>query len=226
MFERYTESARRVLFFARYETTATGARSIDSEHLLLGLARDPGPIVRRLFAGADIRLQELRQEVENRNALRERVAMSVEIPFSQQSKRILIYTAEEAESLGHSDIGTCHILLALLRVPESTAGAILTGRGLRLQTARDAVVAMLAEGVPPASSRAVKDAPESGTARRAAPVSEPPGPGVDTEGMVSDIARIERLVEQILRILPPHSKSAELLHLLHVEVLTLRGRLS
>jgi ATP-dependent Clp protease ATP-binding subunit ClpC len=226
MFERYTESARRVLFFARYETSTTGSRSIESEHMLLGLVREPGPIVRRLLAGAETNVEQLRQEVENRIASRERVALSVEIPFSEEMKRILTFTAEEADGLGHSDIGTEHILLALLRAPESGAGAILTGHGLRLQTAREAVVAMLAEGVPSTSSRTGKDTSESVTRHQAAPVPQPAGPRVDTEGIVSDIERIQRLVERIVMTLPPYSKTAELLHVVHVELLTLRGRFS
>jgi ATP-dependent Clp protease ATP-binding subunit ClpC len=226
MFERYTESARRVLFFARYETSTTGSRSIESEHMLLGLVREPGPIVRRLLAGAETNVEQLRQEVENRIAARERVSMSVELPFSEQTKRILTFTAEEADSLGHSDIGTEHILLALLRVPESTAGAILTGHGLRLQTARDAVVAMLAEGAPSTSSRTAKDIPAAVLWHRAAPVPEPVGPRADTEGIVSDIERIQRLVAQIAMTLPAPHKSTELLHLLHIELDSLRGRFS
>jgi ATP-dependent Clp protease ATP-binding subunit ClpC len=161
MFERYTESARRLLFFARYETSMTGSLSIESEHMLLGLLREPGPIARRLLAGAEASTEQLRQEVEHRIAFRERVATSVEIPFSEQTKEILTYTAQEADSLGHSHISTEHILLALLRVPESTAGAILIGHGLRLQTAREDVVAMLAEEAQSASRRAAAtDAPE------------------------------------------------------------------
>ena len=102
MFERYTESARRVLFFARSETSMTGSLSIESEHMLLGLLRDPGPIARRLLADADASIEQLRQDAEKRIPFREKVAMSVEIPFSDHTRRILSYTAEEADSLGHS----------------------------------------------------------------------------------------------------------------------------
>jgi ATP-dependent Clp protease ATP-binding subunit ClpC len=200
MFERYTEPARRLLFFARYESSATGSLIIESEHLLLGLLREPGPIARRLLADAEVSIEQLRQELENRITFREKVATSVEIPFSEDSKRILTWTAEEADSLGHSEIGPEHILLALLRLPESTAGAILTAHGLRLPTAREAVVAMRAEGAPSSSRGA--------------------------EGVLSDIDRIQGLVERIRMTLPTPHEAHDLLHMLHVELTALRGRFS
>ena len=40
MFERYTEKARRVIFFARYEASQFGSPCIETEHLLLGLLRE------------------------------------------------------------------------------------------------------------------------------------------------------------------------------------------
>ena len=198
MFERYTEAARRALFFSRYESSATGSLTIESQHVLLGLLREPGPVVRRLLAGTETSVEQLRQEIENRITFRERVPVTVEIPFSEETKRILNYTAEEAGRLGHSYIGTEHMLLALLCVPESIAGAILTGHGLRLPTAREAVVTMLAEGAQPTR--------------------------VDTEGIVSDIDRIQRLVQRIRMTLPTPHESNDLLHMLDVELASLRAR--
>jgi ATP-dependent Clp protease ATP-binding subunit ClpA len=226
MFERYTESARRALFFARYETSLTGSLSIESEHMLLGLLREPGPIGRRLLASAGVSSEQLRQEVESRIAFREKVATSVEIPFSEETRHILTYTALEADNLGHSHIGPEHILLALLRVPESIAGAILTGHGLRLQTAREDVVAILAEG-PQSSSRRAADADAPAVAPdQASPVLEPERPRVDTEEIVAAIDRIHRLVEQIRMTLPTPHESTDRLHLLHVELASLRSRFS
>jgi ATP-dependent Clp protease ATP-binding subunit ClpC len=50
MFERYTERARRVLFFARYEASQLGSISIETEHLLLGLIREGKGLTSRIFA--------------------------------------------------------------------------------------------------------------------------------------------------------------------------------
>ena len=40
MFERYTEKARRIIFFARYEASQYGSPYIETEHLLLGIVRE------------------------------------------------------------------------------------------------------------------------------------------------------------------------------------------
>jgi hypothetical protein len=53
MFERYTELARRTLFFARYEATQLGGTSIEPEHVLLGLLRESGPVVGPILLDAD-----------------------------------------------------------------------------------------------------------------------------------------------------------------------------
>jgi ATP-dependent Clp protease ATP-binding subunit ClpC len=213
MFERYTEKARRALFFARYETSQTGSLSIESEHLLLGVLREPGPIGRRILADAGVTVEQLRQEVEQRITFREKVGTSVEIPFGADTKRILQYTAEEADNLKHSHIGTEHMLLALLRVPEAIAGTVLIRHGLRLQATREAVAAMPAEGAAPTAASAA-----TSTFLRAANAR------ADTESIVADIERIQRLVQQISMTLRTPHEATELLHLLSVELSSLRSR--
>src|SRR5262245_44654347 len=79
MFERYTERARRVLFFARYEASQLGSLSIEPEHLLLGLLREGKGLTGRLFARAHITLEHIRQEIERQVTFAEKVSTSVEI---------------------------------------------------------------------------------------------------------------------------------------------------
>src|SRR5881392_2323173 len=98
MFERYTESARRSLFFARYEASQLGSISIEPEHLLLGLVRDS----RALSTLTHISPEELRQEIEKAVVFKEKLSTSVEIPFAIASKRVLQFAAEEAKTLGHA----------------------------------------------------------------------------------------------------------------------------
>ena len=85
MFERYTDSGRRALFFARYECSQLGSVEIGSEHLLLGLINDPVGIVRKVLSIAGIASDDLRRDVERRTALREKVSTSVEIPFADET---------------------------------------------------------------------------------------------------------------------------------------------
>ena len=111
MFERYTERARRVLFFARYEASQLGSISIETEHLLLGLIREGKGLTSRIFARSHLSLENIRKEIEGRTVFREKVSTSVEIPFSAETKRVLQFAAEEADRLLHNYIGTEHLLL-------------------------------------------------------------------------------------------------------------------
>ena len=111
MFERYTERARRVLFFARYEASQLGSVSIETEHLLLGLIREGKGLTSRIFARSHLSLENIRKEIEGRTVFREKVSTSVEIPFSVETKRVLEFAAEEADRLLHNYIGTEHLLL-------------------------------------------------------------------------------------------------------------------
>ena len=88
MFERYTERARRVLFFARYEASQLGSVSIETEHLLLGLIREGKGLTSRIFARSHLSLENIRKEIEGRTVFREKVSTSVEIPFSAETKRV------------------------------------------------------------------------------------------------------------------------------------------
>ena len=104
MFERYTERARRVLFFARYEASQLGSISIETEHLLLGLIREGKGLTSRIFARSHLSLENIRKEVEGRTVFREKVSTSVEIPFSAETRRVLQFAAEEADRLLHNYI--------------------------------------------------------------------------------------------------------------------------
>jgi ATP-dependent Clp protease ATP-binding subunit ClpA len=143
MFERYTERARRVLFFARYEASQLGSLSIETEHLLLGLMREGKGLIGRILGRAHLSPENVRREVEGRTVFREKVSTSVEIPFSAETKRVLGYAAEEADRLLHNYIGTEHLLLGLLREERSVAASILMDKGMRLHTVREDIVQLL-----------------------------------------------------------------------------------
>src|SRR5262249_19343873 len=110
MFERYTERARRVIFFARYEASQLGSMTIESEHLLLGLIREHTDLIHRFAPGAPS-VHDISKEVTAHLTVREKVSTSIDMPLSNECKRILAYSAEEAERLAARLIGTEHLLL-------------------------------------------------------------------------------------------------------------------
>src|SRR6201984_2727067 len=136
MFELYTEKARRVIFFARYEASQFGSPYIETEHLLLGLLREDKALTNR-FLRSHASVDSIRKQIEGHTTIREKVSTSVDLPLSNECKRVLAYAAEEAERLSHKHIGTEHLLLGLLREEKCFAAEILHERGLRLSAIRE-----------------------------------------------------------------------------------------
>src|SRR5258708_5212043 len=123
MFERYTEKARRVIFFARYEASQYGSPVIDTEHILLGLLGEDRPLMRQLHLDF---APQIRDEIAKVVRQGERISTSVEMPLSADSQEILQLASEEADRLANQRVGTEHILLAILRVEKSLAATLLT----------------------------------------------------------------------------------------------------
>ncbi len=138
MFERYTERARRTIFIARYEAAELGAREIDNEHLLLGLIRESHHLLRNL-PNLDY-IDQLRNEILASAPPRE-INASPNIPMATAAKRTLMYAAEEAESMGHQNIGTEHLFLGLLREPETSVARICAKYGAELSKSRQLLIA-------------------------------------------------------------------------------------
>lgn len=135
MFERFTEKARRVVFFARYEASQFGSPFIETEHLLLALLRENKHLLSPYIDHPAI--AEIRREIEASTTIREKVSTEVDLPLSNESKRILAYAAEEAECASHAHIGTEHLLAAMLREERSLAASLLTSRGVMLEKVRE-----------------------------------------------------------------------------------------
>jgi ATP-dependent Clp protease ATP-binding subunit ClpC len=116
MFERYTESARRVIFFARYEAAYSGASSIEPVHLLSGLMREDPSLFRSLMGEHTI--VELRQALSIPLEPAEKEVMSVDLPLSRESKRALHLAMTVADHLNQRTIGSAHLLTSLLHITE------------------------------------------------------------------------------------------------------------
>jgi len=136
MFERYTEKARRAIFFARYEASQFGLQFIDSNCLLLGLVRQNGQISTQWLA---LDATELHRLVESQVIKSKPVSTSVDLPLTNDAKRVLAYAAEEAERLAHRHIGSEHLFLGLLREPDTFASKRIKERGTTLDQIRTAI---------------------------------------------------------------------------------------
>lgn len=144
MFERYTEKARRVIFFARYEASQFGSPYIETEHLLLGLLRENRVIAYKLLK-PDTSIESFRQAVAAHSPPNTKMSTSLDLPLSNECKRVLAYAAEEAERLSHKHIGTEHLFLGLLREEGGFAAHLLREAGASLEEARNQIATWPAE---------------------------------------------------------------------------------
>lgn len=134
MFERFTEDARRVIFYGRYEASQYGSPYIESEHLLLGAMRECKALpilVPGIHSGESIRAQ-----IDTRMQPRQKISISVDLPLSNESKRVLAYAAEEAERASDRFIRSEHLVLGLVREEKSLASELLRKRGADLAAMR------------------------------------------------------------------------------------------
>jgi ATP-dependent Clp protease ATP-binding subunit ClpC len=181
----FTEKARRVIFFGRYEASQFGSAYIESEHLLLGLLREDKALTARFLRPGG--LGNIREEVEKNSTLRPPTSTSVDLPLSNECKRVLAYASEEAERLSHKHIGTEHLLLGLLREEKCFAAQLLTERGVGLEEMRKQL------------SRVPHETPSLGEASRSAQASANLVPVEPLHPLVGREAELDRIIHVLGR---------------------------
>jgi ATP-dependent Clp protease ATP-binding subunit ClpA len=180
MFERYTERARRVIFFARYEASQFGSMIIGTEFLLLGILREDGHMGTRLLSPV-FTAEHIRKKVEARLSVREKVSTSIDLPLSEESRHILGYAAEEAERMNMRHIGTEHLVLGILREEKCAAAQVLQEIGFNLDSLRERVGKQdILPDFVPAAEHAVTAVPDEEAAERIAEAAWAPVYAVST----------------------------------------------
>jgi ATP-dependent Clp protease ATP-binding subunit ClpC len=136
MLENLTERARRTLFFARYEAAQAGSATIGSEHLLLGLLRESDEVVEQILQRFQLSAEALRGELGAGPNMPEG-STAAELPLAEDSRRILLLAAHEAEVLGQPAVGNEHLMLGILRLEACPAARVLAAHGLTLVAMRE-----------------------------------------------------------------------------------------
>jgi ATP-dependent Clp protease ATP-binding subunit ClpC len=137
LFPRFTEAAKRTLFFSRYEAVSLGRIEIAPEHVLLGVVRGAGAATRAMLETAGITLNDVRAAIAAANAPRDQVVEPVQVPFQSSTKTLFMVAGDEADRLGHQKIATVHLVLALLR-DGGVAATVLNDRGMTVDRVRAA----------------------------------------------------------------------------------------
>lgn len=141
MFGRFTERAQKVLALAQEEAARLGHSNIGTEHILLGLVREGEGIAAKALTGLGLGAEKIQTEVENLIGRGEEVTK--QIHYTPRAKKVIELSMDEARKLGHSYVGTEHILLGLIREGEGVAARVLNNLGVSLNKARQQVLQLL-----------------------------------------------------------------------------------
>jgi ATP-dependent Clp protease ATP-binding subunit ClpA len=143
MFQRFTDRARQVVVLAQEEARRLDHNYIGTEHILLGLISEGGGVAARALESLGIGLDAVRQQVEEIIGQGQQ-APSGHIPFTPRAKKVLELSLRESMQLGHTYIGTEHILLGLVREGDGVAAQVLVRLGADLNRVRQQVIQLLA----------------------------------------------------------------------------------
>ncbi len=139
MWQRFTERARRVVFFAQEEAGRLGENYVSTEHLLLGLVRENDSVAARILDRMGVSLGRIRSEIE-RQVTRGENRPGQDMQLTPRAKRVIDLAYDEARQLSNNYIGTEHLLLGLIREGEGLAGRVLAKLGVELERTRREVM--------------------------------------------------------------------------------------
>src|SRR5215207_8393759 len=214
MFERFTDRARRVVVLAQEEARMLSHNYIGTEHILLGLIHEGEGVAAKALESLDISLEAVRAQVEEIIGQGQQ-APSGHIPFTPRAKKVLELSLREALQLGHSYIGTEHILLGLIREGEGVAAQVLQKLGADLNRVRQQVIQLLSgfqgkEGQPGTSGATASTGTTSTEAPSSSLVLDQFGRNLTQdarEGKLDPIIGREAQIERVMQILSRRTKN-------------------
>jgi len=142
LFEKFTDKARRVVVLAQEEAKLLNHNYIGTEHILLGLIHEGEGVAAKALEALGINLEQVREQVQDIIGQGQQ-SPSGHIPFTPRAKKVLELSLREALQLGHSYIGTEHLLLGLIREGEGVAAQVLTKLGADTNKVRQQVIQLL-----------------------------------------------------------------------------------
>src|SRR5262245_61856056 len=147
-FDRFNDRAKRVLALAQDEAIRFNHNYIGTEHLLLGLVREGEGVAARVLDSLGVELSKVRTAVEFIIGRGDSTTAPSDITLSPRTKKVIELAIDEARKLGHSHVGTEHLLLGLVREGEGIASGVLESLGVSLEKVRHQVIATLGQQHP------------------------------------------------------------------------------
>jgi ATP-dependent Clp protease ATP-binding subunit ClpC len=218
MFDRFTDRARKVMGLARQEAQRFNHDYIGTEHVLLGLVQEGSGVAASVLKNLDIDLKKIRLEVEKLVSNGTTMVTMGQLPFTPRAKKVLELSLEEASNLGHTYIGTEHLLLGLIRENEGIAAQVLRNLSVKLDDVREEVLELLgADPSDPDTSGESGLTPSSGGGGGSGQNSKSKTPALDAFGRdLTEYAREDKLdpvigrldeIERVIQVLSRRTKN-------------------
>ena len=150
----FTERVRKVLAMSREEAARLNHEYVGTEHILLALIREGGGVATAILQNLDVNLDDTRAAIES--VVRPGAGTSVggpDLPYTSRAKKVLELAMAEARDLGHSYVGTEHLLLGLSREERGIAAQLLDNVGATIAILRSETLRVLSTEVPSTQSR-------------------------------------------------------------------------
>ena len=210
MFEKFTDKARRVVVLAQEEAKLLNHNYIGTEHILLGLIHEGEGVAAKALEALGINLEQVREQVQEIIGQGQQ-APSGHIPFTPRAKKVLELSLREALQLGHSYIGTEHLLLGLIREGEGVAAQVLTKLGADTNKVRQQVIQLLSgyQG-----KEAVSVGGESAPQPKGSQILDQYGRNLThaaADGKLDPVVGREREIERVMQILSRRTKNNPIL---------------
>ncbi|RYG43928.1 NDP-hexose 4-ketoreductase, partial [bacterium] len=141
MWQRFSESARKAIFYAQEESTRQGHNAIIPDHLLLGLLVEEDTLAFRTLTALGVDIDAVRNEVRRRMKPEQGLA-SADMTLTLEGKKVIDLAYREAQALNNNYVGTEHMLLGVLSQGKSEGAEVLTGLGVHPDAARREAVAL------------------------------------------------------------------------------------
>jgi ATP-dependent Clp protease ATP-binding subunit ClpC len=205
MFDRFTDRARRAMALANQEAQRFNHEYIGTEHILLGLVKEPGSVAAQALRNLGIDLKKVRLETEKLVQSGPDTVTLGRLPYTQGAKRALELSMEEARQLGHNYVGTEHLLLGLIREGEGIAARVLANLGANLDTIREEVLHIISPGFAEEARRSRERQPKSKT-----PALDNFGRDLTQEareGKLDPVIGRETEIERIMQVLSRRTKN-------------------
>ncbi|GAB6934844.1 ATP-dependent protease ATP-binding subunit ClpC [Calditerricola yamamurae] len=202
MFGRFTERAQKVLALAQEEAIRLGHSSIGTEHILLGLVREGEGIAAKALLGLGLDLEKIRDEVES--LIGKGAEQPTTLNYTPRAKKVIELSMDEARKLGHTYVGTEHILLGLIREGEGIAARVLNNLGVSLNKARQQVLQLLG------SSEAVSSHAHGGGSHVSTPTLDSLArdlTAIAREGGLDPVIGREKEIERVIQVLSRRTKN-------------------